>query len=400
LLDPPEVAAILALKAKGWGKKRIARELGIAKGTVLRYLRLGKYEPYKRAPTPGPLWGHDDWLKERFLAVRGNVRVVEREFAERGVVVGYSTLARRLKPLRDELAAQARATLRFETQPGHQMQADFGELFLRVAGVRTKVHLAVLTLGYSRRGFVRAFLAERQEHWLAAMESAFHHFGGVPAEMLIDNPRALVSEHDRATGQVRFTEAFLTFCRFHGTQPRACRPFRARSKGKVESGVKYVKRNALAGKEFDSFAELEAYLEAWTRDVSDVRIHGTTRERPIDRFERERAALRPLKTVAPTPLPLQRKVANDCLVDVDTNRYSVPHAFVGRTVQVLRSDGQLSIRCDGREIAFHAEARGRYQVVAKREHTQGLWPRREVTTATAEVATPALEIYEAIGGAA
>ena len=376
MLDPPDVSRILALRQQGWGTRRIADELGIARRTVRRYVRLGGYQPYVRRKTPQAVQAELGWLKERFLAVHGNARVLLREARERGLAIAYSTLARVVKPWREELAARARATVRFETPPGQQMQADFGELRVHIAGAAVLVHFCVLTLGYSRRTFVRAFMAERQEHWLAAMEAALRHFGGVPHQLLVDNAKALVTFHPRS-GEVQFSAAFLAFCQLHGIAPRACRPFRARSKGKVESGVKYVKRNALAGMSFTSFEALEAYLEHWSREVADVRVHGTTHERPIDRFPVEAAALLPLKTVAPVRIPLSRKVASDCLVDVDTNRYSVPHAYVGRRVEVTVGDGEVAIRCDGIEIARHAQARGRHAVVERREHYDGLWPRRE-----------------------
>jgi len=376
VLDPPDVTRILALRQQGWGTRRIAEELGISRRTVRRYVRLGGYRPYVRRKTPRALQAELTWLKERFHAVRGNARVLLREAHERGLQIAYSTLARVCKPWRDELAAKARATVRFETPPGQQMQADFGELRVRIAGAMTLVHFCVLTLGYSRRTFVRAFLAERQEHWLAAMEAAFRHFGGVPREMLVDNAKALVTFHPHS-GEVQFSEAFVAFCQLHGIAPRACRPFRARSKGKVESGVKYVKRNALAGMSFTSFEALEGHLDRWMREIADVRVHGTTHERPIDRFVAEAAALLPLKIVALMALPLIRKVASDCLVDVDTNRYSVPHAYVGRKVEVMVREGEILIRCEGIEIARHAQARGRHRVVERGEHYQGLWPRHD-----------------------
>ena len=274
VLDPPDVTRILTLKQQhGWGTKRIADELGIARRTVRRYLKLGGYKPYVRRKTPGVLEPHLAWLRERFVAVRGNAQVLLRELRERGIALGYSTLARVVKPWREELAAQARATVRFETPPGQQMQVDFGELRVPSAGLLTAVHVCVMTLGYSRRTYVRAFLGERQEQWLAAIEASFRHFGGVPHELLIDNAKALVQAHS-ISGAVRFTESLLAFCALHGTMPRACRPFRARTKGKVESGVKYVKRNALAGLSFTSFEALQAHLDSWMRETADVRIRG------------------------------------------------------------------------------------------------------------------------------
>ena len=193
---------------------------------------------------------------------------------------------------------------------------------------------------------------------------------------------------------MHFTEAFLAFCRLHGATPKACRPFRARSKGKVESGVKYVKRNALAGVSFTSFESLQAHLGAWMRDVADLRIHGTTHERPIDRFAAEAAALLPLKLVRPSTLPRMRKVSADCLVDVDTNRYSVPYQNVGRAVEVVIEDGHVLIRYAGAEIARHVEARGRHRVIEQRAHYAGLWARHRPAAPTVDVISSPLEQYE------
>jgi transposase len=398
VLDSPEVARIVALQQQGWGSRRIASELGLARGTVQRYLILGGPRPYARRRLPSPVADHLPWLRERFLALRGNGVVLLREVRARGLALGYSTLARVVAPWRAELAAAAAVTLRYETPPGRQLQVDFGELRVLVAGVLTVVHLAVLTLGYSRRCFVRAFLAERQEHWLAALEDGFRHFGGVPRELLVDNARALVRARDATTGQVHFTEAFLAFCRLHGTTPRACWPFRARTKGKVESGVKYVKRNALAGQTFASFAALEAHLAAWLRDVADVRVHGTTHERPCDRFVVEQAALQPVKVVAAVMPARRRKVAADCLVDVDTNRYSVPHRYVGRHVDVVLQDGEVRIQCDGLEIARHVVLRARYRTTLVPAHTEGLWPQRTqpATAVHHDTFDAPLAVYEAL----
>jgi hypothetical protein len=175
------------------------------------------------------------------------------------------------------------------------------------------VFLLVAVLSYSRRLFVKAFLQERQDDWREGIAAAFVHFGGSTATILGDNARALVLGRDRATGTVHFQPAYLAFCRDWGVQPRACAPYRARTKRKTEAGVKYVKRNALAGRAFASFTALEQHLAAWMIDA-DRRVHGTTHEAPRDRFHRdEHAALRPLPA---RPLPrreqrLRRRVAHD-----------------------------------------------------------------------------------------
>ena len=160
-------------------------------------------------------------------------------------------------------------------------------------------------LGYSRRLYCRAFLAQRQDDWLEGLDGAFRHFGGLTEQVLCDNASPLVTSHDRQSGQVVWNPGFEAFCRDRGLTAKACRPRRARTKGKIERGVGYVKHNALAGRSFASFAELERHLATWQVEVADQRIHGTTREQPAVRFERdERQALRPLPT---RPLPVRTR---------------------------------------------------------------------------------------------
>src|SRR5919205_2618322 len=294
---PDEVAAMLRLRELGWGTRRIAAELGCDRETVQRYLTAGGWVAYRVPERSRALAGHEAWLAERFRRHHGNADVVRQELAaEHGIVVSLRTVERAVAPLRRELLAEARATVRFETPPGRQLPIDFGERRIEVGGEPVKVCLFVATLGHSRRLHVRAFRGERQEHWFEGLESAFRAFGGVPEEVLLDNARALVAHHDPATREVRFNDRLLAFAKHWGFRPRACAPYRARTKGKDERGVGYVKRNAIAGRAFASWAALEAHLERWAREVADVRVHGTTGETPAARFQRaEAAALRPLE---------------------------------------------------------------------------------------------------------
>jgi transposase len=241
---PDEVAAMLRLKALGWGIKRIARELGCSHMTVRRYVAEGGYVPFRRrVGRPRALSGLDDWIAQRFRRHGGNADVVRQELlAEKGIALSLRTVEREVAGLRRDLAAEARATVRFETAPGHQLQIDFGERRIFLGGIATKVFLFVATLGYSRRLHVRAFRNERQESWLEGLESTFRHFGGITTEILFDNDRGLVTRHDVQTREVEFNAKFLAFARHWGFQPRACAPYRARTKGKDERGVGYVRR--------------------------------------------------------------------------------------------------------------------------------------------------------------
>jgi hypothetical protein len=227
--------------------------------------------------------------------------------------------------------------------PGESI--DFGERRIAIGGEAVKVYLFVATLGYSRRLYVQAFRNERQESWFAGLEEAFRHFGGVTEEVLFDNDRGLVVRHDRETREVEFNARLHAFARHRRFRPRACAPYRARTKGKDERGVGYVKKNAIAGRCFASWSALKAHLDQWTREIADQRVHGTTGEVPIERFQRaEASALRPIAGIPPyaASRELVRKVQADCAIEVDGNAYSVPWRLIGEKVRVTLAGGAIA----------------------------------------------------------
>ena len=250
----------------------------------------------------------------------------------------------------------------------------------------------------------RTFLTRRGPE--AGHERALRHFGGVPLSCLYDNPRTITL--GRAAGLVLWHPRFEDFARYYGFTPRACQPYRARTKGKVESGVKYVKRNARAGRRFLHWAVLEAWLEEGAATVADVRVHGTTHERPIDRFGLE--TLTPLGRQPPYHYEATRRriVAAAALVAIAAGRYSVPVRYVGQTVDVRETATHYVIVVGDTPIAQHVKA-GRHAVVMEPAHYQGLLrpgPLPSVETPRWDPAYQALEsvavrdlgIYDAIGG--
>ncbi|HEY5798561.1 MAG TPA: IS21 family transposase [Bosea sp. (in: a-proteobacteria)] len=378
---PDDVSAMVRLKGLGWGAKRIAAELGCSKNTVKRWLRYGDWRPCVTPSRSKKLDGLSDWLAERFRRHRGNADVIRQELAqEKDIHVSLRTVERTVAPLRRELVAEARATVRFETPPGEQLQIDFGERRVEIAGVATKVFFFVATLGYSRRLHVRAFGHEKQESWFSGMESTFQAFGGIPREVLLDNARALVLHHDPSSREVVLHPRLHAFAKHWGFRIRACAPYRARTKGKDERGVGYVKRNAIAGRRFASWAAMEAHLDAWTRDIADLRVHGTSGEAPIDRFLREEAgALRAVRGIPPftTHRDLMRSVGADCAVAIDGNAYSVPWRLIGERVRVTVGNEIVRIHHGGREVAIHAELKGRHGRIVDDAHLAGLVGTRE-----------------------
>jgi transposase len=379
VIEGEVVTALRLLADRGVGKKAIAREVGVAVNTVRRYLRQPIAAGAQSRPAARRLT--DEWRQEaRTLytgPAAGNAVVVQRLLSERGLSISVRTLERAVADIRREHRVAQLATVRVETAPGDQLQIDFGQKRLQIAGVRVRIFLLVAVLSYSRRLFVKAFHNERGADWREGIAAALTYFGGVPRTLLGDNARPLVRARDRATGTAIFHSAYLAFCRDWDVQPRACAPYRARTKGKTEAGVKYVKRNALADQAFDSFAALEQHLGEWMA-VADQRRHGTTHEAPIVRFERdERVMLRPLPARA---LPrraqrLRRRVALDALIDVDTVRYSVPHRLVRDHVDVVIAEQTLQVFHGSVLVATHARSTEPFARVIDPAHYDGLWRR-------------------------
>jgi hypothetical protein len=256
-------------------------------------------------------------------------------------------------------------TVRFETGPGEQAQVDWGTSWAWLGCERVRVHLFVMILGYSRRSFARAYRSEGLDSLLDAHERAFEHFGGRTKTVLYDNPRTIVLEKDEASGAVRWNATFKDRMDFYGLTTRLCRYYRAQTKGKVESGVKYVKRNALAGRRFADLDALNAWLLEWCVSVADERVHGTTRERPAERFGREEAAqMVPVDTRRPTPRERleSRVVPRDGQVAVDANRYPVPLEWAGRRAEVHIRVDEIEIRVAGAPSVRYSKLSGKHQV--------------------------------------
>jgi hypothetical protein len=196
-------------------------------------------------------------------------------------------------------------------------------------------------------------------------------FGGVTREILYDRMRTVLT--GTAEGRLCWNARFEAFARHWGFQPRVCRPYRAQTKGKVESGVKYVKRNFLPGRSFRDLEDFNDQLRSWLVEIADLRLHGTTHERPIDRFAREAEQLTRLAGRAGFLETLRRPriVADDWLVSIDANRYSVPWRLIGQTVEVVRVGGSWHFHHRGQLVAEHAVLAGRHQLSVKPEHGPG-----------------------------
>jgi transposase len=353
MLRKEDIAVIKSLHRRGVFVKDIAEELGVHPKTVSRVLKNdpnpdrerqrpeSKLEPYKAKIDR--LLGEGVW----------NAKVILREIQAEGYTGGYTMLRQYIQPKREQ--RPSRATVRFETHPGEQLQSDWGEVIVEIAAQATKVHFIVNELGFSRRFHFWCIDSEDAEHTYEGLIRSFEYFDGVTQEVLVDNQKSAVLEHPR-NGKPRFNERFVDLAGHYGFLPRACKPYRARTKGKDERMVGYIKGNFFVRyRTFESWAHLNQLAEKWLVEEADQRLQGTVKEIVAERFERERPSLKPLPKIRYDTSYFEfRRVAYDSYIDVRGNRYSVPAELVGQRVAVrIGLEGTLRIYQAETLVATH-----------------------------------------------
>ncbi len=322
------------LAREGLAKAEIARRLGVSRQTV--YNHLNRTDPYPKPRTlrPSKLDAFTDYIRSRLEHFDLAATVLLSELRQRGYEGGITILRDYVRPLKAEFTR--RVIERFETLPGRQAQVDWGECgTITVGGQTRKLYVFVFVLGYSRVMYARFTTSTKRPVLLSCLKEAFERLG-VPRELLVDNMRQAVDQHDVTTGTVHWNDEFLDFCDHYGVMPVASPPYWPRVKGKIERGVGYVKRSFLEGRVFSDLEDLNGQLAAWLEGTANVRVHGTTRERPVDRYQAELTELRRERAVpAYDTRPVEiRKVAPDCHFSFEGVRYSVPPAAAGHTVTV------------------------------------------------------------------
>jgi transposase len=351
----------------------IARQLEVDRKTVRRCVRQVAWQPYRRVTRDDTLLSaHAEWLRGRAPEVGYSARILHQELRrQRGFRGGYDTVKRFVAPLREEACVDSLTQTRFETEPGQQSQIDWGEVRVRLRQGPSRLHIFVLTLGFSRRGFYWAYPNQQIHQFLEAHERSFAHFGGLTREHLYDRPRTVCQPG--SDGRIVWNTTFKAFADHWGFEPRLCRAYRAQTKGKVESGVKYVKRNFMPGRHFVDATDFQEQLTEWTATIADQRVHGTTHEVPAERFRREAGHLLPTHRQPSflTDAQVSRIVAEDWLVAFRTNRYSVPCRLIGATVEVQARGGEVQIHHRGEPVARHVLLTGQHQLAILPEHGPG-----------------------------
>ncbi len=379
MLKMERIHVIRELYDKGWTQRRIARELGIHRQTIRRYLSIGRGrdDPKCTIPPPGSGLGSgskctistagilkpgrpsqcEPWRQqitgwhEKGLSAQ---RIYQDLCSEVGFAGSYESVKRFLRRLR---RADPRRFERVECSPGEEVQVDFGTggWIVGEKGRRRRTHVFRMVLSSSRKGYSEAVFRQDTETFLRCLENAFRYFGGTPRTVVLDNLKAAIPRADWYDPDVH--PKLQDFARYYHMVILPTKPYHPHHKGKVERGIGYVKDNALKGRTFTSLAQLNAHLLYWEEHVADRRIHGTTRQQVATLFEQqERPVLHPLP---PMPFPScqegKRSVHRDGFVEVQKAYYEAPVEYVGR-ILLVRWDSRTVRLFNHRmeEVAVHA----------------------------------------------
>lgn len=294
-----------------------------------------------------------------------SVRIMEIIQAQ-GFDGGYTIVKEYVATLKKAL--NERATVRFETMPGLQGQADwaFFENYRVIEnGHSKKLYCFLLVLGYSRTRYIEFVTDMSTDTLIRCHINAFRYFGGYPQEILYDNMKQVVIKRMLKQSDSEMNKQFEDFSGFYGFKPVLCRPYRGQTKGKVERTVSFVRDNFMTGIRYSSLADLNSQATRWCNKVNG-KIHSTTGERPFDRLTRE--SLAPMKREYIIDRVNLRRVGKDCLISYAQNKYSVPKECVGKDVAVIALDNMLAAYYEGKQIALHKLSDGKKDMVVNKEH--------------------------------
>ena len=351
------VILIHDLKRQGLSVSAIARQTGFDRKTIRKYLDLGLENPIygPRAPRSHLLEAYKPYLQEKITDCPGlSGRRLLREITALGYAGGYSTVTDYLREVRPVLPQPFER--RFETEPGQQAQVDFAEFsveFTDAAGMWRKVWLFSFVLGNSRWLWGRFCPNQKLETVMRCHIQAFDSSGGATREVLYDRMKTAVLGEDEQ-GIVTYNPSLVALLRHYGSAPKACKAYRAKTKGKVERPFRYIRQDFFLGRTFRNMDDLNAQFDDWRAEIANPRIHATTNRVVNEAFVEEQShllslPLHPYDAV----ITLERRITKDGMISVAGNLYSVPDYTRRRTVDVQQHPMDIRIFEDGRLIARH-----------------------------------------------
>lgn len=392
---------IRTLHKEGHSIKEIARQTGRSRNTVRRVLREPGPTGFRKPVRPSCLDNFKPYLQQRFESCGLSAVRLLPEIRAMGYTGSIATVRRFLHQLRPEQERLRKLTVRFETPPGKQAQADWAYCgrFPDATGQIIPIYAFVMVLSFSRMLYVEFTTSMHLSTLIRCHLAAFEFFGGWPHEMLYDNMKQV------RIGPQELNPLFLDFAQHYGFAVKTHRIRRPRTKGKVERAVHYVKDGFLNGCIFADVADLNVQGRHWITYTANTRMHATTQQRPVDLWPREELTPLQSKSVYQICELFTRKAGVDGLVRFSRSRYSVPAEYAGQNVLVGQCDQKIIIRTRDMIVAEHRPAAKPGAVVADPAHVEALWklslqrsatpapPRWQLTFDQAVAATP-LTIYQ------
>src|SRR6516225_10047042 len=350
-----------------------ARALGLHPRTVAKWLARARFEPrrsVKRHSMLDPFKGRITRLLDTHPY---SAQQIFQRLREEGYCGGATIVRDYVRHIRP---TQLPVYLKLHFAPAEAGQVDWGTFeTVAVGNTRRRLSFFVMVLAFSRQMFVEFTVSQTMEHFLACHQHAFAALG-VPSKIMVDNLKSAVLQRLAGAAPV-FNPRYLDFARHHGFAIEACNVARGNEKGRVESGVGYVKKNFLHGLELTDFSIIQAAAQVWLDTIANVRIHGETQQRPIDLLVQERPHLGALN---PHPYDLAHTstsiASSQFRITLDTNQYSVPSAYAHRRLTVKAWPDRVCIYFDNQLIARHTRRYGRHEDIEDPDHAKGLIAQR------------------------
>ncbi|GHG89615.1 MULTISPECIES: IS21 family transposase [Rhodobacteraceae] len=387
-----EIVLIHDLKKQGLSISAIARKVGCDRKTVRKYLDRGLEAPVygPRRPRARMIEPYERYLQERVQAFPdlSGARLL-REIRELGYEGGYTMVTDFLREVRPPRRTQFER--RFETPPGKQAQVDFAEFTVEFSdepGVARKVWLFSMVLGHSRWLWGRFVASQNLQSVLRCHIAAFSDMGGVPEEILYDRMKTAVIGEDEA-GVVTFNTSLVALLNHYGAVSRACQPYRAKTKGKVERPFRYIRQDFFLARTFRNMDDLNAQFDACRTEVANPRVHATTRRVVDEAFAEEQPNLKPLPAIPYSAvLTVERRVSRDGMISVGGSFYSVPDTTRRRTLEVQHHATELRIYEDGQLIARHPVLEGKARRRVDPAHRKAPPPRSSLSRSSQGLRRP------------
>jgi transposase len=382
-IDSHMIFEIHRLDQAGYKQRKIARQLGISRLTVKKYLQGPKKSRAKPPGRPSKLDAYRDMIKH-YLEKDPDVSapVVLQHLVARGFDGKVTIVRDYLRQLRGQRAF-AKAYLRIESQPAEQMQIDWGHLgHLVYNQTKRRLYALAVVESFSRMGYVQFTHSQKQEVLHQCLLDAFCFFGGTAEQIVVDNMLTAVTE--RQGPLIRFNGRFLEFLRPFRMVPVACHVRAVHEKGKIENFIKYIRYNFMPLRSFVDLADVNGQARAWLDRVANRRIHQSTGTRPKDRFGK--VALRPLpQWLSDCRQTSQVTVYKDFAVRFDGNTYTTPPWTIGKKVTVKADAAMVSIYLNEKQVAVHPRSFERKRRIELPDHRdqvrklqKNLWHDRQV----------------------